>query len=773
MTTRVIVAGLSMFLSLVFVTPPAYGIGKMDLPLKMLVGQVPIGKAILGKAVRVQAGVQYVEVLIKSSDPDLTAADIGIQGGKVRAVIGDIMTARVPVALLPGLEARGEITRVEGASRLRFLMDSARANTKVDKLQDGTADGTSYNGENVVAGVIDSGLDYSRSDFKDADGNTRVQYLRFQSASGSSVTTSECTKSHISGGTCSIAASNDSTISHGTHVTGIAAGSDATYKGVAPAADIMFVRSDFTDDLSEGTSSFSSSIIDGVDAIFEKSDTIDKAAVVNLSVGTHIGAHDDTSLLEQALGNAIRGQYATSGKSYGRAVVAAAGNEHLISDALGSIAQYAGGIHASFSVSAETSHGYRLWVLSSDPPPTRVPLIVDVWFGQGQASHCSAAAKVYPFTNVFGSNLSAPSPATTTDDAEASTGDLPLSTDNGGVTSSTSDNKATIIMAVDSSDSQNSKPRALISFGPGSSGEVSDLVPNSTAGTGYLLDVIIRSTAASGTCSGDIWLEGGGTYTHFLKGIDTGAWDVSGTGSYTIQSGDNNKTVTLPGTASGVIAVGAYLQEKPYGSGRSQWTDINGTVHDATDLAGEPAAANVVGGTVGQRSPFSSIGPAAYSYSGRKPDILAPGDPIISTLATGYSPESALKVDSTHMKLVGTSQSSPHIAGVVALLYQKNNCLTAAQVRSALTSTASLASSPNDQDGYGKVDASAAMGAVTADTSCYSGTGDLEETTSTSSSTSGCGNTILPVATGAGALSFAFLLLPGVAIAIRRRFWIY
>ncbi len=82
-----------------------------------------------------------------------------------------------------------------------------------------------------------------------------------------------------------------------------------------------------------------------------------------------------------------------------------------------------------------------------------------------------------------------------------------------------------------------------------------------------------------------------------------------------------------------------------------------------------------------------------------KPEIMAPGDPIISTLARGYDTfyETEydmsfvpLKIDGAHFKSQGTSQASPHIAGLVALLFQKNDTLTADQTKDAIIAGGSL-----------------------------------------------------------------------------------
>ena len=636
--------------------------GKMDLMLQMGLGQSTNARAMLGKSLSIRGGVEMVDILIKSTDTQLTSAGIEDAGGNVRSVIGDIMTALVPVDFLETLEGYDEVVAIEASKRMRLLMDSARSNTGVVSVQDGSYDGTLYSGKNVIVGAIDSGLDYSRNDFKDsAFENTRVQYLAFQSVSSSGESTvTECKYTAINNGSCasSIPATNDSVVGHGTHIVGIAAGNGGgtNYVGCANAADIMLYRNDFDDDITEGTGSFSSGVLDGVVKIFTKADVMDKPAVINISQGTHIGAHDNTSLMEQGINNAVIGQYATGGKGYGRSVVVAAGNEHIVDEALSSsLATIAGGIHVPVSVANGESRGWRFWVLTTSPG--RTPLLMDMWFGTGQSANCSVAAYAYDYT--AGTFTGAD-----TSNAVAHVGDLALAAEN-TATDANPGNTVEISSATDPSDTQNSKPRAMFSFGPGDSGSWSDIVMSSSGGStiddGVFLDIVVR--ADGGACSGNMWVEGGGTLAHFLKDLDTEegvADNVTGTGGYSvaINNGNNNMSVGIPGTASGAITVGAYLQEKAWGSGDSEWTGSDGVTYDAaadpSDPAAAPAAAEINGGTVGDRTPFSSIGPANYTYNGvYKPDVLAPGDPIISVLASGHSVSTAIQVDSTHMKSSG------------------------------------------------------------------------------------------------------------------------
>jgi subtilisin family serine protease len=130
-----------------------------------------------------------------------------------------------------------------------------------------------------------------------------------------------------------------------------------------------------------------------------------------------------------------------------------------------------------------------------------------------------------------------------------------------------------------------------------------------------------------------------------------------------ISSGNdgNKQAVSYPGCASGAIAVGA----------------VNGN--------------DVV-------ASFSNAGPAL--------DIVAPGVDTLSSWSC-YDIDAFLDCGSSwYYYASGTSMSSPHVAGVVALMLDKNPGLSVNQVKEALYSTAI----PIGQfDGNGRVDAYAAV----------------------------------------------------------------
>ncbi|MYL36165.1 S8 family serine peptidase [Pontibacillus yanchengensis] len=74
-------------------------------------------------------------------------------------------------------------------------------------------------------------------------------------------------------------------------------------------------------------------------------------------------------------------------------------------------------------------------------------------------------------------------------------------------------------------------------------------------------------------------------------------------------------------------------------------------------------------------APFSSKGPVTWNWD-IKPDIMAPGVAIKSTVPGGY------------MELQGTSMASPHVAGALALLKEAHPNWGPAELKAALLSTA-------------------------------------------------------------------------------------
>ena len=136
-----------------------------------------------------------------------------------------------------------------------------------------------------------------------------------------------------------------------------------------------------------------------------------------------------------------------------------------------------------------------------------------------------------------------------------------------------------------------------------------------------------------------------------------GRLDVGGNNGY--------GTVTAPGNDPFVLTVGA--------------TKSNGSTSPSAET----------------KASFSSKGPTTYDHV-VKPDIMAPGNDIVSlaapgaTLEASYPNELVTGTDgnSDYFTLSGTSMATPAVAGAAALLLQEQSTLTPDQVKARLMKTA-------------------------------------------------------------------------------------
>jgi hypothetical protein len=169
---------------------------------------------------------------------------------------------------------------------------------------------------------------------------------------------------------------------------------------------------------------------------------------------------------------------------------------------------------------------------------------------------------------------------------------------------------------------------------------------------------------------------------------------------------DASGHVGMPGTARNAITVASYVT-------KYRWTDVDGVSRDYSGWGPAFDAA------VFAKSPFSSAGP---TRDGRlKPEIAAPGQAIASTLSADCDEGREMIVrDGKHVIMQGTSMSTPHVTGAVALMLQANPNLDAAQARDILAQTARTddftSRAPNYDFGYGKMDVYEAIRKIRGDT---------------------------------------------------------
>jgi subtilisin family serine protease/N-acetylneuraminic acid mutarotase len=159
-------------------------------------------------------------------------------------------------------------------------------------------------------------------------------------------------------------------------------------------------------------------------------------------------------------------------------------------------------------------------------------------------------------------------------------------------------------------------------------------------------------------------------------------------------------SISHPGTAIKALTAGAWVS-------KSTWLSTDANTYHYQPLP-----------TVGDIADFSSWGPTRDDRL--KPDIVAPGQGIMSAMSSQMTPPDVAWIDPSNMHRVsqGTSQAAPVVTGTVALMLEADPTLTADQIKQFIQDTAlndgytgSIPGGSNEW-GYGKLDAQAAVDAV-------------------------------------------------------------
>lgn len=230
-------------------------------------------------------------------------------GAIVGTKAGNIWTLRVPIENLKAVTELKGIVYMEVAQQVRVQMDSARYAANIDSVIQGAELPMPLHGKGVVVGVIDGGFDYTHPAFYD----TSYSYLRIKKAWVQGIAGTP-PLGYTYGAEFSDSASLlqkqydfDLGGSHGTACAGIAAGSGIGSKnapkgiGIASESELVLVSSPLT--YLDWREVNMTSIIDGLNYIYTYAESVGKPAVVNISMGSIVGARDGGSLFAQACDN--------------------------------------------------------------------------------------------------------------------------------------------------------------------------------------------------------------------------------------------------------------------------------------------------------------------------------------------------------------------------------------------------------------------------------------------------------------------------------------
>ncbi|MGL5352488.1 MAG: S8 family serine peptidase, partial [Clostridium sp.] len=265
---------------------------------------------------------EFVEVVIISGDSvDNITQFVDNLGGKYYDLGYGFGIVNISVDNLPKLYQNRNIRYIEVPKSLYTTDNSSNRASCVQQARD------TFNvqGEGVLIGFIDSGIDYTHPAFRNDDGTTRIEYIYDLSEGGNLYNKEIINEALKSTNPLSIVTSYDST-GHGTHVAGIACAGgkiNPNYYGVAPKSSIAMVKS------TRGSLALSTNIMRGLKFLIDKSKELKMPLAVNISLSTNDGAHNGTSLLEQYISTLATLERAT--------ICIAAGNE-------GSAAHHVGGV---------------------------------------------------------------------------------------------------------------------------------------------------------------------------------------------------------------------------------------------------------------------------------------------------------------------------------------------------------------------------------------------------------------------------------------------
>ena len=270
-----------------------------------------------------------VFVQIKDSVNDETLISYGC---KKYAQLGDIAIVTVPLDSVDALSMHPDVMRIEANDKGRPTMDTVPAVTNLSPLYEQTAQHPVFTGQGVVVGLMDIGFDLTHPTFFNDTtlSEYRIKAFWDQLATSPShpltpslpVGCDWTTTEEILQRGC---ATDGRQQKHGTHTTGIAAGSgyNSPYRGVAWGSDICLVANAVTADaafIDDSDYYLYTSATDalGFKYLFDYAESQHKPCVVSFSEGYTPYMDDDDRLYSTFLSRLV---------GPGRILVSSAGNE--------------------------------------------------------------------------------------------------------------------------------------------------------------------------------------------------------------------------------------------------------------------------------------------------------------------------------------------------------------------------------------------------------------------------------------------------------------
>ena len=588
-------------------------------------------------------------------------SELEAEGVEVNSKFKDMVLAIVPVDKIETLARKHSVKQIDVERPVRLLTDVARQKTHTEDVQTLSQAALSaglsqvYDGTGVVLGIIDDGIEFNHTAFKDASGNTRVKAVYMPNATspnGGSKATIDgeklpgyqyTTATQIGRLTC-----DDDEASHGTHTTGCAGGSrvtttglypNTTYSGMAPGVDLVLCGC--------GSELSDAAIANSAKYLANYAKEQGKPCVISISLGSNTGPHDGTSPLCRA--------YDEIAEQYGCIILLAAGNE--------------ADVKCSLSKQLSSSSDYLGTVIS----PTS-------YFSSsyGSSYYC------YSWFDVWNN---------TSDELQLQ---FVVLNSSGNVVYTSDKMSSGIISA--SALSSYFDPYIDSSLHEGITVESAQDSNNGRYGLSVVVDL---GRSSKGYKLGMLVYGKTGNMVSMWNDAQFSEFTSLSSSSYTLEAGDGTCSICDDVTGHKTISVGAYASRLrfPYNYGNSYQTLTNAS-YSEQDIAF-----------------FSSYGTDFNGI--QHPFVAAPGHTVVSSInrydSSHASSEAAyrLRLGSNAYDyweyMSGTSMATPVAAGIVALYLQAAPTLDVDDVKDVIRQTATHDTYTDGQNsikfGVGKIDA--------------------------------------------------------------------
>lgn len=300
------------------VAAPAFGASKLNSRARIAVEQIRAGVSLdklaaSGAAINAE-GEMDAFIVGSTSRSELEAMGVKIRT-EVNTPYGIVRTAYIPVGIVDAVAGLQSVSRIEAATPMELEINVSVPTTNANNLRGAAPAFTpGLNGQGVLVGDVDSGVDYNHGDFLDPLGNSRFVSIWDQTVVGAPPAGFGYGTEWSNAQLTANLSTQTNTDGHGSHVMGIAGGDGSgsttpfVYVGMAPRADLCMVKTNFQ----------TTGVLDGVNYVFDRATALGMNAVCNLSLGSHFGPHDGTDAFESGM-SAMCGA--------GRIIVKSAGNE--------------------------------------------------------------------------------------------------------------------------------------------------------------------------------------------------------------------------------------------------------------------------------------------------------------------------------------------------------------------------------------------------------------------------------------------------------------